>query len=274
MLGRFAAFCLSLLLASTALAGAKYTPIKRVFKPGAKDPGPDSVAVIAHAPHMNAAEYHDLKAASLVLLKKFSPASHYFVFLGRDAAPISAFMQNLGGHQLAVNFPAASNHANNDTPEVMSKYVDRFIPKEALRGDRKIVVVDASATGRGLDYWVPKLQPHLPGVEVIKAVYLVTGGTLHIPGNKTVFSTSAFPEVDKYFGGDYENVIAEYPRHVPGYHPVADIAQPRPEWTQFRQAVMKRMEADTELDQALTQIGGVQRSARRRAASVGVASSK
>jgi hypothetical protein len=55
---RFGSLCLSLLLATTALAaGGGYTPIKRVLKTGAQDPGPASVAVIAGVAHMNAAEF-------------------------------------------------------------------------------------------------------------------------------------------------------------------------------------------------------------------------
>src|SRR5262249_44571522 len=138
-------------------------------------------------------------------------AKHYFVFLGRDAAPISAFVQNLGGRQLAVNFPASSNQKRRATPQIMARYVKRIIPKEALNGDRKIVVVDATRSGRALDYWVQKLVPHLNGVKALKVAF----GSARVPGDKTVIATAEFPTVAQYPWGNYENGIAEYPRHAP-----------------------------------------------------------
>jgi hypothetical protein len=168
-------------------------------------------------------------------------------------------VQNLGGRELAVNFPASSNESGRDTPAVMAQYVQNIIPKEALKGDRKIVIVDATSSGRALDYWVPKLQPHMPGVTTIKAAFANPTWNIHrAPGDKVVFSTAQFPIVDQYFGGQYENGISEFPRHAPGAHPISDVAKSRPEWTQFRKAIMARMEADTELDKALNEIGGVE----------------
>ncbi len=253
-----AALSLLMLFGGSSAHAVGYQPIKRMLRPGATAPGPEAVAVIAGASHLNGAQYKDLKAASLTLLRTFSPEKHYFVFLGRDAAPISAFLQNLGGKDLAVNFPASSNEAGQDTPEVMKTYVDRIIPPEVLKGGRTIVVVDVTSSGRALDYWVPKLQPHLHGVKAIKVAFSVANNNITQAGDKHIISTTSFNDVDNYLGGIYEDRIAENHRHAPGHHAMSELDTPRPEWGQFRQAIAKRQQADHDLDRALNEIGGVQ----------------
>ena len=167
-----------------------------------------------------------------------------------------SFLQNLGGKDLAVNFPASSNESGQDTPKVMKTYVNRIIPAEVLKGGRTIVVVDATSSGRALDYWVPKLQPHLHGVPAIKVAFSVAN-SISQPGDKHIISTTPFPDVDNYYTGNYENGIAEFNRHAPGYHAMSELDAPRKEWSEFRQAIAKRQVADKELDRALNKIGGV-----------------
>jgi hypothetical protein len=46
-------------------------------------------------------------------------------------------------------------------------------------------------------------------------------------------------------------VVSEYLRHGPGTHAIGDIDRPRPEYQQYRDALMLRMERDPELDHFL-----------------------
>jgi hypothetical protein len=271
---------LSLLAASSALAPPLARPawamarqaVAPVSKPLPwKSPFRRGLARLTRGPlldlggklHVDARQYRDLSAATQHLLSLYPPASHYFVGLGRDPAPIIAFLQNLGGKELAINFPASSCFAWNATAEVLAPYVKRFIPEEVLTSGKTIVFVDVSTSGRGLDHYVPLIEPSLQGRKFIKAVF---GARFYgnpapwkiytqDPGDKRVIDTAPFPEVNKFFDDPYEDVVAEYPRHAPGFDNVKDLDSTRPEYQQYRDALMQRMQRDPKLHRFLTKQG-------------------
>ncbi len=211
--------------------------------------------------HVAAAQYKDLSAATQHLLRLYPPGSHYFIGLGRDPAPIIAFLQNLGGKELAINFPASSNESGRATVEILAEYVKKLLPPGILESGRTIVFVDATTSGRALDHYVPLIAPSLKGAKVIKAAFGIhyegrTNWPIHEnPGDKQVIDTAPFPEVDRFFGDPYEDVVAEYPRHGPGAHPINQIDTPRPQYQQYRDALMQRMERDEGLHQTLVELG-------------------
>jgi hypothetical protein len=257
--GSLAVLCLLLASASAwaaprSRAGTATLRFKSPFKKGLKPLEEGPIVTIGGQPHVSAQQYNDISAAAMHLLKKYPADRHYFVGLGRDPAPIIAFLQNLGGKRLAVNFPASSNSSGSATKEILARYVARFIPAEVLRSGRTIVFVDATSSGRGLDHYVPLIKPSLRGAKVIKAAFGVrNAGVANTsiytnPGNKRVINTAPFPEVDRFYVNPYENVVSEYPRHAPGYNKLSELGKPRPEYGQYRKALLRRMQRDRTLD--------------------------
>jgi hypothetical protein len=240
---------------------------KSPFKKGLRPLKDGALVTILGQEHVSAGQYRDISAAAMHLLQKYPADRHYFIGLGRDPAPIIAFLQNLGGKRLAINFPASSNGSRNATKEILARYVARFIPAQILRSGRTIVFVDATSSGRGLDHYVPLIKPSLRGIKVIKVAFGVRNSgaattTIYTnPGNKRVINTSPFPEVDQFYGSPYESVVSEYPRHAPGKDRLSDLAR-RPEYEQYRKALLQRMERDRDLDSFLrTQAGAAFRKA-------------
>jgi hypothetical protein len=211
--------------------------------------------------HLDEKQYTDLSAATQHLLRKYPADAHYFIGLGRDPAPIIAFLQNLGGKQLAINFPASSINSATVKAEVLAEYVKQLVPPDVLESGRAFVFVDVTTSGFGLDKYVPLIAPSLNGAKVIKAAFaseIWTRGTQIFtnPGDKEVIDTTSFPEVDRFLTDPYEDVVSEYPRHVPGVDPMAALESPLPQYAQYRQALMQRMERDGELHGFLQAQGG------------------
>jgi hypothetical protein len=234
------------------------SPFKRGLQPLADGP----LVTLGGNGHVNAQQYRDISAAAQHLLKLYPADSHYFIGLGRDPAPIIAFLQNLGGKRLAINFPSSSNSSGRATSQIMAQYVARFIPPEILESGRTLVFVDATSSGRALDHYVPLITPNLKGAKVIKAAFGVrSAGVANTkiyttPGDKQVINTEPFPEVDTFYTNPYEDVVSEYPRHAPGTHQMSDLDRPRPDYREFRKALLQRMQRDEGLHTFLrTQAG-------------------
>jgi hypothetical protein len=211
--------------------------------------------------HVDHLQYKDLRGATYHLLKTYPADRHYFIGLGRDPAPIIAFLQNLGGKQLAINFPASSNEGSAATPQILATYVQKLVPPEILESGRTIVFVDATSSGRALDHYVPLIAPSLKGLPFLKVAFGVHSGQRNTriytnPGDKQVIDTSPFPEVNKFYTDPYEDVVSEYPRHGPGTHPINALDTPRPEYQKYRDALNQRMQRDPELDHFLRHEGG------------------
>lgn len=247
--------------AAKAAKARRGKPYRKPFKKNASPITDGPLVDLMGRQHLDANAYRDISKAGQYLLEKYPPKDHFFIGLGRDPAPIIAFLQNLGGEQLAINFPASSNESSRATPEILATYVEKLVPAAVLTSGRTIVFVDATTSGRALDLYVPRITPALKGAKVIKAAFAVQfGGSRRYaiftnPGDKQVIDTTPFPEVNRFFTEPYENVVAEYPRHGPGTHPMSDIAKPLPQYREFRAALMKRMERDNELDDFLGKDG-------------------
>ena len=103
-----AGIALLAVLLAAGTAAAKL-PFERPFRPGLSPLEDKPLLTIGNGRFVGARAYRDLSAAARELLRRYPADRHYFIGLGRDPAPIIAFLQNLGGRQLAINFPASSN---------------------------------------------------------------------------------------------------------------------------------------------------------------------
>lgn len=245
-----------------ALARAATPRWKTPFKRGLPALPPGALVTLGGRAHVDAAQYRDLSAAAQHLLETYPPDKHYFIGLGRDPAPIIAFLQNLGGKELALNFPASSNESSHATEAVLAAYVKKLVPEEVLTSGRTIVFVDATTSGRALNLYVPRITPSLRGAPVIRAAFGVRHGghanwpIFQSPGENRVIDTTPFPEVNRFFTEPYEDVVAEYPRHGPGTHTIGAIETPLPQYQQYRDALMQRMQRDEGLHGFLKTHGG------------------
>ena len=238
--------------------------IRRVFDRQKPAPPARALVTILGNSFVTPVKYRNLRDASLTLLDKYSPEEHYFIGVGRDATPIIAFLQNLGEKRRAINFPGSKMQTDKDTPRVMAQYCRKLIPKEALQSGRKIVFLDCSSSGLGLDYWVPKITPHLRGTTKVCRVAFARPNSSHNHSgiwsnwagsqDREVISTAKFRDVARYPWNPYEDVVCEYPRHSPGHNSITVLDKPRPEYQQFRDAVMQRMVTDTKLDRFLQKL--------------------
>ena len=255
---------------SAAQAGAKPAAtarnasarFKSPFKKGLSPLAPSALVSLGGREHVDANQYRDLAAAGQHLLTLYPAHSHYFVGLGRDGTPLIAFLQNLGGKELAINFPASSNESSRATQEVLATYVNKLIPESVLASGRTIVFVDATTSGRALNLYVPRIAPSLRGAKVIQAPFAVQYNghsnwpIFTSPGVNQVIHTHNFPEVNRFFTEPYEDVVGEYPRHGPGTHDISVLDSPLPQYQRYRDALMQRMQRDEGLHSFLkTQAG-------------------
>ena len=157
-----------------------------------------------------------------------------------------------------MNFPASSNSAGNTNVAALPAYVNKLIPKDALTSGHTIVFVDVTSSGRALNHYVPLLTALLRGAKVKRVAFASPDWpNIHQnPGENIVITTTRFRDVDQYFGGIYEDVVSEYPRHVPGFNDMNDLKKPLATYRQFRDAVMKRMQRDERLHHFLTRRAG------------------
>lgn len=248
-----------LLVASASAWGnepARTTPVrfKRPFTTGLSHLGDGPTVTIQNNQFGDHLQYRDIRGAAYHLLRTYPADRHFFVGLGRDPAPIIAFLQNIGGKQLAVNYPASSNSSASATQEILATYSERVIPAEVFASGRTVVFIDVTSSGRALDHYVPRIAPGLKGLPSIKVAFGInpTSSAIYTnPGDKHVVNTTPFPELDKFPWDPYENVVSEYPRHVPTTNGFGVLDTPRAEYQQLRDGLMQRMLRDPELDHFL-----------------------
>ncbi len=221
-------------------------------------------------------DYVDLRKAVTALLREYNPDQHFFIGTGRDPAPLIAALQNLGGERLAMNFPASNitgawqpggpvvpKIAAKLTPKLFGQYFKRLIPdaalrREILRGDRVLVLLDQSNSGKTPATLEPFLRAYLDSIGSKAKTAKVAFGPKDYPfwPGVTKISTGRFPEVAKYNQPSYEGIVSQYPRHVLGVNAIEDLVE-QPGFGLYKAALKKRMQEDTELHRFLTEELGV-----------------
>jgi hypothetical protein len=197
-----------------------------------------------HHRHVDKRDYNELRDASMELLKRYDPATHFFVGTGRDPAPIIAFLQNLGGRDLAISFPASGgvwpgggstaswDHASQAD---FARYLGKLIPRHVPRSGRTIVLLDVTNSGKTPAGIAPKVRKWVKSEgsrsKVVKLAF--TQNTLE-NGVKTI-STAPFPGVDKYMSSPFEDVVNEFDRHEIGSDSLSDL-KPRPQYAKYRKS--------------------------------------
>ena len=205
--------------------------------------------------HMSKETYNQLRDAMIETMKKFDPRTHYFIGLGSDPHPIIAFLDELGGRKLAVNFPASGKYNNGLDPKVLDPYVRRLIPAEVLNGSKTLVFLDQTTSSAGREGTLAQitrvfeqyLQQNGSKAKVKKLAY---SPNMH-PDDTAVIDTNKYPEVGTFLGYPYEHVVSQYDRHVLGQNTPDQLIE-RPQYNEFKSAIGERMKRDPVLDKFLT----------------------
>lgn len=222
--------------------------------------------------HVSLRKYTDLRNGIETLLRKYNPKDYYFIGTGRDPAPLIAMLENLGGRNLAMNFPA-SNITGDDVetakqirPKLLDAYFHRLIPDEKIRqdvlfGNRTIVLLDQSSSGKTPDSFAPYLRKYLNSirskVKIAKVTFTQSVNAEGIRSGVDHIATDSFPDVGRYLYAPYEGVVSRFPHHTLGQDAIEELI-PRPEYERFKDAVYARMQRDLELHRFLTRELGVQ----------------
>ncbi len=219
----------------------------RLYNPRlARLPAGGIVRIGGH-PHMSQAAYDDLRDAMIETMQKLDPRTHYFIGLGSDPHPIIAFLSNLGGRQLAINFPASGKGYRHLPPSVLAPYSRRLIPPEVLNGSRSIVLLDQTGSGTTLAQIAPVFETYLRSIGSPATVKRLAYSPQRQPHGTLRIDTGRYAEVGKFLYPPYEDVTSQYPRHVLGVDAPRDLKE-RTQYVRFRGAMKKRMQRDAELD--------------------------
>jgi hypothetical protein len=237
--------------------------LKRLYKPSARRPGTAAIVHIGGTEYLTKDEYEQLKATTSQLLKKFPPQKHFFVGLGRDPTPFIAFLQELGGRELAVNFAGASGKNNWGTPSgtsaskwsLFKKYFAHYIPQSVWRGSRDIVLIDQTGSGAAragtLAQFGPFVERYAKEVGFKGRIRRAAFSSETQPSGTAHIDTSKYEIVEDFAWG-YEGAFSEYERDSIADNTSFERQTPKPEYTQYRNALRKRMQADAQLDRFLT----------------------
>jgi hypothetical protein len=236
-------------------AGIKLT---RRFDPKKKPLTTGPLVRIMHYQHVSQAQYRELRNASIALLRRYDPSTHFFVGTGRDPAPIIAFLQNLGGKDLAINFPAGGGLPGmrgsgsqatwlGANAEEIARYLNKLIPSHVPQSGRTIVLLDVTNSGKTPRSFAPQVTKWLKKERSRSKVIKLAFTKFNMPKGVEKIDTKAFPGVDKYMWSPYENVVNEYERHQIGRQRMRTL-KPRPQFAKYREAVLQRMERDSKLD--------------------------
>jgi hypothetical protein len=232
--------------------------VNRRYQPSAAPLPPTAIVKInisgTNYDHLTQPMYTQLRSASMELLKRYPPDQHVYIGLGRDPAPFVAFLQEIGTE--ALNFPS-SGRGHTHSAE-LDRHFAELIPAHIRNGQKTIVLIDQTSSGKTHNTMMPLLRSYLQrtGSSVqVKGVAFYSSNAVRLqgatPGLETI-NTTAFPEVNKFMGGIYENIIAPYERHTPSNTPLQSLKW-RPQYDQFRQGLGQRIERDQELDTFLSQ---------------------
>jgi hypothetical protein len=247
--------------------------VKRVFDSAKRNVQLPEFFNIAGHSYLSATEYQDLRGGCLALLKRFPPHKFFFVGMGRDPAPVIAFLQNLGERELAANLPGTSNIGWKDNVHVadVARHVEAAIPQKILDGKRQLVLVDVTSSGKTpaifkpfMDRYLQERGNPLPTVPLGMSWINLTRNDYGRAGQVEWFDVTPWPDFQGYYGcrGKYEGNwteanggygIAEHQRHEMGPN-VQPPTKTNPNYTAFRDALRQHMARDAELDQALSQM--------------------
>jgi hypothetical protein len=255
-------YLLPLLLTASAtpvFAGPDGRPaLQRRYKPGTPAlPAQALMTTKEGTQHLDEGHYKSVRDAALAMMKRFPPANHFYLSLGRSPVSIHSFLKGLDP-DITATFPASDlrlgiNAAHHGE---YFKHFERYIPADVLRGYRgDIVLFDRShdRQGSSLARLKPLLEQYLASKGYkTKVIALGFAGQGPLQAGVEFQSTQAFPRVFLYFNGaDHDENVATYVgHHTIGTHAVEQL-QFNPQHDTFQNEMNRRMAADPELDQIL-----------------------
>jgi hypothetical protein len=211
----------------------------------------EPIVEISRTQHMARPVYDQLRDAMIEALTLYDPKTHYFIGLGSDPHPIVAFLENLGGKGLATNFPASGKQYDGLDPMVLDAYVRRLVPPEVLNGSKTLVFIDQTNSEVGREGTLAQMsrvfERYLRRIGSRARIERLAFSPNKHPEGTGVVDTSKYPEVGKFLNHPYEHVVSEYDRHVLGRNTIEQLV-PRPEYRQFKGAMLERMKRDDKLD--------------------------
>jgi hypothetical protein len=128
--------------------------LKRLYKRGAEFPGAATCygAARSRVRYPSPQEYGELRDFGLLLIEKHLKSDRDVVVgLGRSAAVVTAFLQNLGIR--ALTFPDGgiqSPDRPDDARPAYKKHFDKILGRGVLEGKHRIVMIDRVESGESL----------------------------------------------------------------------------------------------------------------------------
>lgn len=249
--------------ADTRLARRKsnVAKLKRRYKPGQRALQAGPIVTIGYDSFASEAEYIDLRNSVMTMLGRYSPDENFFIGLGRDPTPIMAFLHNLGGDEMAMNFPASGSgtwQSRGPSQSEVDVYFDKLLPESLIKGNRDIVLIDQTEAGRTLRGFPPYIQAYLKKKGFKGQVKKVAFSSESQAAGIDVIDTNDSPIVSQFLWDPYEGVFSEYERHVIGEDDI-DGLRKQPEYRKYQKALERRMARDQTLERMLDRIEGNRR---------------
>jgi hypothetical protein len=237
---------------------AKATLARPMRKARGAAPAATALLSIKGVPYLDTAHYENLRDGALDLMRLHSPATSFYVAIGRSPVGIASFLAELDEH-MVMTFPASDMRLNK-LPEWKASYFEHFrelIPDDVIASERTIVLFDRARprSGVSLAFLKGYLEEYIatvPGARAkVKAVGLSPKGPL--AAGVDLIDTSARPRTFLYAMGkyDHDEAVAPFPnKHRIGQHRLEDLTE-NPNHAPFRDAMRTRMAHDATLDATL-----------------------
>ncbi len=198
--------------------------------------------------YLDANQYEQIRDITLEIMQRRPPSAFFYVPVGRDPAPIAAFMELLSpkGRPLARTLPASGLKQGviEGREQAWFDHFDRFIPKEVLTGNRHILLVDRASSGATLEKVRGILRKWLKtrGSKVSVNVLALSRREVTVPW----IDITSKPELVA-MNQDHYAPVAEWPRYEVGVTPPEELTR-RTTYDEFKMQLLKRMARDQQLD--------------------------
>jgi hypothetical protein len=224
----------------------------------AKEKPPESYSYLSRP------EYDQLRDGALAIMKQAHPSKAFYVGVGRSAGPLVAFFENLG-KDVATYLPAdglrkvAKGKGGAQAQQDLDALFDAFIPAEALRGTRSIVLFQRSNTGSSLPYLQTALNSYLTrkGSNAQVQVLSLAEGN---PGQGGFVDISRSEELQRLNDRKYF-LVSPYDYFRPGKEKITEVLDQKgtplarsKAYVTFKTNLLQRMNGDTGLAEALSSL--------------------
>jgi hypothetical protein len=215
-----------------------------------------SLVTIAGRRRLSQPDYDELRDGAQVLLRRYDPRRHFFVAVGRSCAPMVALLQNLGGKELAINFPGQGSGAAD--PWTFARYVEKLVPRSALRGRHLVLLHDAADWGSTLGEFGRHFGEYLDSVDRRIKVKKVA----FYQGVREGLDEPGIEKIDTFRPDRMRGGLSEYGSHEMGVDDLNALV-PRQGYRRFQRALLRRMKRDGDLHRFVEETLGASSAALR-----------